>query len=59
MDARSISWRDGVVKYRARKMLSAPGDTRQALDEFSPTDAAQIARSPVLCGSQPEASVAA
>lgn len=26
------------MKYRARKMLSATGNTRQALDGFSPTD---------------------
>lgn len=36
MDARSISWRDGVVKCRARKMLSAPSNIRQALDGLRP-----------------------
>ena len=46
MDARSISWRDGVVKYRGRKMPSAPGNTRQALDGFLPTDHGGIVHSP-------------
>ena len=46
MGARSISWRYGVVKYRARKMLSAPGNTRQALDGFPTTEHGQVARSP-------------
>lgn len=38
-----------VVKYRARQVLSAPRDTRQALDGLSPT---ARAKSPFLRGFQ-------
>lgn len=39
-------WRDGVVKYRAIPMLSAPDNTRQALDGFPTTERGQVAHNP-------------